>query len=157
MSLTEDFISLLFDHDLIANVELKAAGTAMLFPHYPTSSKMWVSVSKPGTVRVAKTTTSHDYEKELSVSEAIEYVRRWSLAADTGQGMVRTSREAARLVRDLLDRLPLEVSSKDLDVEKFADYVTYPRVGNHRVHGLLVRLPESRAQLTSLLEECRNE
>lgn len=159
MSLTEDFISLLFDRDLISDVTLKAAGGARLYPHYQRSSKMWARVEKPGQVHIAKITTSQVVALTLTISEAIEYVKNWSLHADSGQALVNTTAEAERAARDLIDRLPLPdgLDSSALDLDKLTAYVTYPRVGNHSVLGLLVKLPESRAQLISLLEECRND
>lgn len=159
VSLTEDFISLLFDRDLISDVTLKAEGGARLYPHYQRSSKMWALVDEPGQVHILKVTESQVVDFTTTISKALEYVEQWSLNADSGQALVRTTAEAERAARDLINRLPLPdgLDSSALDLEKLTAYVTYPRVGNHSVLGLLVKLPESRAQLISLLEECRND
>lgn len=158
--LTEQFTQLLFDNDLISGARNQDNGSTSVYAHYPNGSKLRVHAAKTNLIRLEETTTKGALKLlSLPAREALEYVKHWSLDLDNGGVFVNSMDEAYNAARDLLDT----VSGMDwvdinaVDIKKFTAYITYPRVGNYSVHGLLVRLPKSELYLASILRDCTHE
>lgn len=158
--LTEQFTQLLFDNDLISGARNQDNGSTSVYAHYPNGSKLRVHAVKTNLVRLEETTTKGALKLlSLNAREALEYVKRWSLDLENGGVFVNSMDEAYSAARDLLDTVSgldwLDISA--VDIKKFTAYITYPRVGNYTVHGLLVRLPKSELYLASILRDCTHE
>lgn len=158
--LTEQFTQLLFDNDLISGARNQDNGSTSVYAHYPNGSKLRVKAVKTNLVHLEETTTKGALKiLSLNAREALEYVKRWSLDLDNGGVFVNSMDEAYSAARDLLDSVSgldwLDISA--VDIKKFTAYITYPRVGNYSVHGLLVRLPKSELYLASILRDCTHE
>lgn len=158
--LTEQFTQLLFDNDLISGARNQDNGSTSVYAHYPNGSKLRVHAVKTNLVRLEETTTKGALKLlSLNAREALEYVKHWSLDLESGGVFVTTMDEAYSAARDLLDTVSgldwLDINA--VDIKKFTAYITYPRVGNYSVHGLLVRLPKSELYLASILRDCTHE
>ena len=158
--LTEQFTQLLFDNDLISGARNQDNGSTSVYAHYPNGSKLRVKAVKTNLVHLEETTTKGALKiLSLPAREALEYVKRWSLDLDNGGVFVTTMDEAYSAARDLLDGLRgLEgMVTTDVDVKKFTAYITYPRVGNYSVHGLLLKLPAAPSHLQEIVRACTYE
>lgn len=158
--LTEQFTQLLFDNDLISGARNQDNGSTSVYAHYPNGSKLRVHAVKTNLVRLEETTTKGALKLlSLNAREALEYVKHWSLDLDNGGVFVNSMDEAYSAARDLLDGLRgLEgMVTTDVDVKKFTAYITYPRVGNYTVHGLLVKLPAAPSHLHEIVRACTYE
>ena len=158
--LTEQFTQLLFDNDLISGARNQDNGSTSVYAHYPNGSKLRVHAVKTNLVRLEETTTKGALKLlSLNAREALEYVKRWSLELDNGGVFVNSMDEAYSAARDLLEGLgDLEgVDTSAVDVKKFTAYITYPRVGNFTVHGLLVKLPAAPSHLQEIVRACTYE
>ena len=157
--ITEQFTQLLFDNDLINGARNQANGNTSVYPHYPNSSKLRVHAANTNLINLELEVNGKTQLITSAISEALEYVKRWSLDLSHGGVFVSTMDEAYSAARDLLDGLSdLEgMDTSAVDVKKFAAYITYPRVGNFTVHGLLVKLPAAPAHLHSIVRACTYE
>jgi len=158
--LTEQFTQLLFDNDLISGARNQDNGATSVFAHYPNGSKLRVHAVKTNLVRLEETTTAGALKLlSLPAREALEYVKRWSLDVNGGGVFVTSMDEAYTAARDLLEGLgDLEgVDTSAVDVKKFTAYITYPRVGNYSVHGLLLKLPAAPSHLHEITRVCTYE
>lgn len=157
--LTEQFTQLLFDNDLISGARNQRNGDTSVYPHYPNGSKLRVHAAQTNLVRLELEVNGKTRVITSAISEALEYVKRWSLDLYHGGIFVSTMDEAYSAARDLLEKMgdlePGEPSA--VDVKKFAAYISYPRVGNYSVHGLLVRLPAAPAHLQCIVRACTYE
>ena len=157
--LTEQFTQLLFDNDLISGARNQSNGATSVFAHYPNGSKLRVHAVKTNLVRLEETTTKGALKLlSLNAREALEYVKRWSLDLEGGL-FVTSMDEAYSAARNLLDESRgLEgMVTIDVDVKKFTAYITYPRVGNYSVHGLLMKLPDAPSHLAEIVRACTHE
>ena len=157
--LTEQFTQLLFDNDLISGARNQDNGTTSVYAHYPNGSKLRVKAVKTNLVHLEETTAKGALKiLSLNAPEALEYVKRWSLDLESGI-FVSTMDEAYTAARDLLDGVSdldyVDVSA--LDIKKVAAYITYPRVGNFTVHGLLLRLPTAPSHFFDIVRACTYE
>ena len=158
--LTEQFTQLLFDNDLISGARNQDNGSTSVYAHYPNGSKLRVKAVKTDLVHLEETTTKGALKLlSLNAREALEYVKRWSLDLDNGGVFVNSMDEAYSAARDLLEGLgDLEgVDTSAVDVKKFTAYITYPRVGNYSVHGLLLKLPAAPSHLYEITRVCTYE
>ena len=158
--LTEQFTQLLFDNDLISGARNQDNGSTSVYAHYPNGSKLRVKAVKTDLVHLEETTTKGALKiLSLNAREALEYVKRWSLDLEGGGVFVNSMDEAYSAARDLLEGLGnLEgVDTSAVDVKKFTAYITYPRVGNYTVHGLLVKLPAAPSHLQEIVRACTYE
>ena len=158
--LTEQFTQLLFDNDLISGARNQDNGSTSVYAHYPNGSKLRVHAVKTNLVRLEETTAKGALKLlSLPAREALEYVKRWSLDLDNGGVFVTSMDEAYSAARDLLEGLgDLEgVDTSAVDVKKFTAYITYPRVGNYSVHGLLLKLPAAPSHLQEIVIACTYE
>ena len=159
--LTEQFTQLLFDNDLISGARNQSGGATSVFAHYPNGSTLTVLVTKTNLARLELEVNG---KKQLTTcaigeGEALEYVKRWSLDLESGDIFVTSMDEAYSAARDLLEGLgDLEgVDISAVDVKKFTAYITYPRVGNYSVHGLLLKLPAAPSHLQEIVRACTYE
>ena len=158
--LTEQFTQLLFDNDLISGARNQDNGSTSVYAHYPNGSKLRVNAAKTDLVHLEETTTKGALKLlSLNAREALEYVKHWSLDLDNGGVFVNSMDEAYSAARDLLEGLgDLEgVDTSAVDVKKFTAYITYPRVGNYSVHGLLLKLPAAPSHLQEIVRACTYE
>lgn len=158
--LTEQFTQLLFDNDLISGARNQDNGSTSVYAHYPNGSKLRVHAVKTNLVRLEETTTKGALKLlSLNAREALEYVKRWSLDLEGGGVFVTSMDEAYSAARDLLEGLgDLEgMDTSAVDVKKFTAYITYPRVGNYTVHGLLLKLPAAPSHLNDVVGACQYE
>lgn len=158
--LTEQFTQLLFDNDLISGARNQDNGSTSVHAHYPNGSKLRVYAAKTNLVRLEETTTKGALKLlSLPAREALEYVKLWSLDLENGGVFVKSMDEAYSAARDLLEGISdLEgVDTTAVDVKKFTAYITYPRVGNYSVHGLLMKLPDAPSHLSEIVRACTHE
>ena len=158
--LTEQFTQLLFDNDLISGARNQSNGATSVHAHYPNGSKLRVNAAKTNLVHLEETTTKGAHKiLSLNAREALEYVKHWSLDLENGGVFVKSMDEAYSAARDLLEGLgDLEgVDITAVDVKKFTAYITYPRVGNYSVHGLLLKLPAAPSHLQEIVRACTHE
>lgn len=157
--LTEQFTQLLFDHDLISGARSQSNGSTSVHAHYPNGSKLRVYSVKTNLICLELEVNGKTRETRLNVTDALEYVKRWSLDLYHGGLFVSTMDEAYSAARHLLDELRgLEGTViSGVDVKKFAAYITYPRVGTYSVHGLLVKLPAAPSHLHEIVRACTRE
>ena len=157
--LTEQFTQLLFDNDLISGARNQDNGSTSVYAHYPNGSKLRVYSATTNLICLELEVNGKTTETRINVTDALEYVRRWSLDLESGGVFVTTMDEAYSAARDLLEGLgDLEgVDTSAVDVKKFAAYITYPRVGNYTVHGLLVKLPAAPSHLQYIVRACTYE
>ena len=157
--LTEQFTQLLFDHDLISGARNQSNGTTAVYAHYPNGSKLRVYSVTTNLICLELEINGKTAETRINVTDALEYVRRWSLDLESGGVFVTTMDEAYSAARDLLEGISdLEgVETTAVDVKKFTAYITYPRVGNFTVHGLLVKLPAAPSHLQYIVRACTYE
>ena len=158
--LTEQFTQLLFDNDLISGARNQDNGSTSVYAHYPNGSKLRVNAVKTNLVHLEETTTKGALKLlSLNAREALEYVKHWSLDLDNGGVFVNSMDEAYSAARNLLDGLRGlgEMFTTDVDVKKFTAYITYPRVGNYTVHGLLVKLPAALSHVQEIVRACTYE
>ena len=157
--LTEQFTQLLFDKDLIGGARNQSNGATSVFAHYPNGSTLTVQGVEPNLVRLELELNGKKQLTTCAISEALEYVKRWSLDLKGREVFVTTLDEAYSAARDLLEGIgDLEgVDTSAVDVEKLTLYITYPRVGNYSGIGLLVKLPDDRSRLSEILEACTDE
>lgn len=157
--LTEQFTQLLFDNDLISGARNQSTGSTSVYAHYPNGSKLRVKAVKTNLVHLELDVNGKTQLITSATAAALEYVRRWSLDLEQGGVFVSTMDEAYSAARDLLDELRgLEgMVISGVDVKKFAAYITYPRVGNYSVHGLLVKLPAAPSHLHYIVRACTHE
>lgn len=158
--LTEQFTQLLFDNDLISGARNQSNGSTSVHAHYPNGSKLRVYAAKTNLVRLEETTTAGALKiLSLPAGEALEYVKRWSLDVNGGGVFVTSMDEAYAAARDLLDGVShldyVDISA--VDIKKVAAYITYPRVGNYTVHGLLLRLPTAPSHFFDIVRACTYE
>ena len=158
--LTEQFTQLLFDNDLISGARNQDNGSTSVYAHYPNGSKLRVKAVKTNLVHLEETTTKGALKLlSLNAREALEYVKRWSLDLDNGGVFVNSMDEAYTAARDLLDSVSgldyVDVSA--VDIKKVAAYITYPRVGNYTVHGLLLKLPTAPSHFFDIVRACTYE
>ena len=175
--LTEQFTQLLFDNDVISGARNQDNGSTSVYAHYPNGSKLRVKAVKTDLVHLEETTAKGALKiLSLNAREALEYVKRWSLDLEGGV-FVNSMDEAYSAARNLLDELRrleglvisaarnlldesrgLEgVDTSAVDVKKFTAYITYPRVGNYTVHGLLLKLPAAPSHLQEIVRACTYE
>ena len=157
--LTEQFTQLLFDNDLISGARNQSNGTTSVYAHYPNGSKLRVYSVTTNLICLELEINWKTAETRINVTDALEYVKRWSLDLESGGVFVTTMDEAYSAARDLLEELGyLEgVDISAVDVKKFTAYITYPRVGNYTVHGLLVKLPAAPSHLHEIVRACTYE
>lgn len=157
--LTEQFTQLLFDNDLISGARNQKNGATIVYAHYPNGSILRVHAAKTNLINLELDVNGKITLTTRNAVDALEYVRRWSLDLESGGVFVTTMDEAYSAARDLLDGLRgLEgMVTIDVDVKKFAAYITYPRVGNYTVHGLLVKLPAAPSHLHDIVRACTYE
>ena len=157
--LTEQFTQLLFDNDVISGARNQSNGATSVFAHYPNGSKLRVYSVTTNLICLELEINGKTAETRINVTDALEYVRRWSLDLDNGGVFVNSMDEAYSAARDLLEELGyLEgVDTSAVDVKKFTAYITYPRVGNYSVHGLLVKLPAAPSHLQYIVRACTYE
>lgn len=158
--LTEQFTQLLFDNDLISGARNQDNGSTSVYAHYPNGSKLRVKAVKTDLIHLEETTAKGAIKLlSLNAREALEYVKHWSLDLDNGGVFVNSMDEAYSAARDLLEGLgDLEgVDTSAVDVKKFTAYITYPRVGNYSVHGLLLKLPAAPSHLNDVVGACQYE
>ena len=157
--LTEQFTQLLFDNDVISGARNQSNGATSVFAHYPNGSKLRVYSATTNLICLELEINGKTAETRINVTDALEYVRRWSLDLDNGGVFVNSMDEAYSAARDLLEELGyLEgVDINAVDVKKFTAYITYPRVGNYTVHGLLVKLPDAPSHLSEIVRACTYE
>ena len=157
--LTEQFTQLLFDNDLIYSAVEQRSGATTVYGHYPNGSILRVHAAKTNLINLELDVNGKIALTTLNAVDALEYVKRWSLDIDNGGVFVTTMDEAYSAARDLLEGLgDLEgVDTSAVDVKKFAAYITYPRVGNYSVHGLLVKLPDAPSHLSEIVRACTYE
>lgn len=157
--LTEQFTQLLFDNDLISGARNQKNGATIVYAHYPNGSILRVHAAKTNLINLELDVNGKITLTTRNAVDALEYVRRWSLDLDNGGVFVNSMDEAYSAARDLLDGLRgLEgMVTIDVDVKKFAAYITYPRVGNYTVHGLLVKLPAAPSHLHDIVRACTYE
>lgn len=157
--ITEQFTQLLFDNDLISGARKQSYGATRVYAHYPNGSELRVKAVTTNLVRLEETTTKGALKiLSFNAREALEYVKRWSLDLEGGGVFVTSTDEAYSAARDLLEGITDlgSVDTSAVDVKKFAAYITYPRVGNYSVHGLLVKLPAAR-HLAAIVRACTYE
>ena len=157
--LTEQFTQLLFDHDLISGARNQSNGTTSVYAHYPNGSKLRVYSVTTNLICLELEVNGKTAETRINVTDALEYVKRWSLDLESGGVFVTTMDEAYSAARDLLEGISdLEgVETTAVDVKKFTAYITYPRVGNYSVHGLLLKLPAAPSHLQYIVRACTYE
>src|SRR5699024_1803862 len=157
--LTEQFTQLLFDNDLISGARNQDNGSTSVYAHYPNGSKLRVLAAKTNLINLEIDVNGKIALTTLNAVDALEYVRRWSLDLDNGGVFVNSMDEAYSAARDLLEGLgDLEgVDTSAVDVKKFTAYITYPRVGNYSVHGLLLKLPAAPSHLHEITRVCTYE
>lgn len=157
--LTAQFVQLLFDNDLIIGVSNQRDGSAMVSAHYPSNSTLRVYAERTNLIRLKLEINGKTAITRINATDALGYVKRWSLDLDSGGIFVTSMDEAYSAARDLLDALTdLEgVDTSAVDVKKFTAYITYPRVGNYSVHGLLVKLPDAPSHLNEIVRACAYE
>ena len=157
--LTEQFTQLLFDNDLIYSAVEQRSGATTVYGHYPNGSILRVHAAKTNLINLELDVNGKIALTTLNAVDALEYVKRWSLDIDNGGVFVKSMDEAYSAARDLLDGLgDLEgMVTVDVDVKKFTAYITYPRVGNYTVHGLLVKLPDAPSHLNEIVRACTYE
>lgn len=158
--LTEQFTQLLFDNDLISGARNQDNGSTSVYAHYPNGSKLRVKAVKTDLIHLEETTAKGAIKLlSLNAREALEYVKHWSLDLDNGGVFVNSMDEAYSAARDLLEGLgDLEgMDTSAVDVKKFTAYITYPRVGNYSVHGLLLKLPAAPSHLNDVVGACQYE
>ena len=150
---------LLFDNDLISGARNQSNGTTSVYAHYPNGSKLRVYSVTTNLICLELEINGKTAETRINVTDALEYVRRWSLDLDNGGVFVNSMDEAYSAARNLLEGLgDLEgVDTSAVDVKKFTAYITYPRVGNFTVHGLLVKLPAAPSHLQEIVRACTYE
>lgn len=158
--LTEQFTQLLFDNDLISGARNQDNGSTSVYAHYPNGSKLRVKAVKTDLIHLEETTTKGALKLlSLNAREALEYVKHWSLDLEGGGVFVTSMDEAYSAARDLLEGISDlgSVDTSAVDVKKFTAYITYPRVGNFTVHGLLVKLPAAPSHLQEIVRACTYE
>lgn len=157
--LTEQFTQLLFDNDLISGARNQDNGSTSVYAHYPNGSKLRVHAAKTNLINLELDVNGKIALTTLNAVDALEYVKRWSLDLDNGGVFVNSMDEAYSAARDLLEGLgDLEgVDTSAVDVKKFTAYITYPRVGNYSVHGLLLKLPAAPSHLHEITRVCTYE
>ena len=157
--LTEQFTQLLFDNDLISGARKQRNGVTSVYAHYPNGSKLRVHAAKTDLINLELEVNGTTVATRINVTDALEYVKRWSLDLESGDIFVTSMDEAYTAARNLLDGLRgLEgMVTIDVDVKKFTAYITYPRVGNFTVHGLLVKLPAAPSHLQEIVRACTYE
>ena len=157
--LTEQFTQLLFDNDLISGARNQSNGTTSVYAHYPNGSKLRVYSVTTNLICLELEINGKTAETRINVTDALEYVKRWSLDLESGGVFVTTMDEAYSAARCLLEGISdLEgVETPAVDVKKFTAYITYPRVGNFTVHGLLVKLPAAPSHLQYIVRACTYE
>ena len=157
--LTEQFTQLLFDNDLISGARNQDNGSTSVYAHYPNGSKLRVYSVTTNLICLELEVNGKTAETRINVTDALEYVKRWSLDLDNGGVFVTSIDEAYSAARDLLEGISdLEgVETTAVDVKKFTAYITYPRVGNYSVHGLLLKLPAAPSHLNDVVGACQYE
>lgn len=157
--LTEQFTQLLFDNDLISGARNQDNGSTSVYAHYPNGSKLRVYSATTNLICLELEVNGKTTETRINVTDALEYVKRWSLDINGGGVFVNSMDEAYTAARDLLEGLgDLEgVDTSAVDVKKFTAYITYPRVGNYSVHGLLLKLPAAPSHLHEITRVCTYE
>ena len=157
--LTEQFTQLLFDNDLIYSAVEQRSGATTVYGHYPNGSILRVNAAKTDLINLELEVNGKTALTRLNARDALEYVKRWSLDLDNGGVFVTSMDEAYSAARDLLEELGylegMDISA--VDVKKFTSYITYPRVGNYTVHGLLVKLPAAPSHLQEIVRACTYE
>lgn len=151
--LTEQFTQLLFDNDLISGARNKRNGATSVFAHYPNGSTLTVHAAQTNLVRLELEANGKTQLITSDTRAALEYVKRWSLDLDNGGVFVNSIDEAYSAARDLLEG----IVAIDVDVKKFTAYITYPRVGNYSVLGLLLKLPAAPSRLQEIVRACTYE
>lgn len=157
--LTEQLVQLLFDNDLISGARNQSNGATSVSAHYPNGTALTVQGVETNLVRLELDVNGKTQLVTCGTAAALEYVRRWSLDLESGGVFVTTMDEAYTAARDLLDGLSdLEgMDPSAVNVKKFAAYITYPRVGNYSVHGLLVKLPAALSHVQEIVRACTYE
>lgn len=157
--LTEQFTQLLFDNDLISGARNKRNGATSVSAHYPNGSTLTVHAAQTNLVRLELEANGKTQLITSDTHAALEYVKRWSLDLDNGGVFVNSIDEAYSAARDLLEGIRgLEgIVAIDVDVKKFTAYITYPRVGNYSVLGLLLKLPAAPSRLQEIVRACTYE
>ena len=157
--LTEQFTQLLFDNDLISGARNQDNGSTSVYAHYPNGSKLRVYSATTNLICLELEINGKTAETRINVTDALEYVKRWSLDLESGGVFVTTMDEAYSAARDLLEGISDlgSVDTSAVDVKKFTAYITYPRVGNYSVHGLLLKLPAAPSHLQEIVRACTYE
>ena len=157
--LTKQFTQLLFDNDLISGARNQDNGSTSVYAHYPNGSKLRVYSATTNLICLELEVNGKTAETRINVTDALEYVKRWSLDLESGGVFVTTMDEAYSAARDLLEGISDlgSVDTSAVDVKKFTAYITYPRVGNYSVHGLLLKLPAAPSHLQEIVRACTYE
>lgn len=158
-ALTEQFIKLLLNNDLIKWATIQADGRTRVYAHYPTGSKLRVNAVASNLIDLELEENKTIARNSLNILDALEYVKRWSLDLEHGGVFVKSMDELHETARNLLKGLGSldEVDASAVDVKMFAAYISYPRVGSYFVHGMLVKLPDDYSELQKIIRECSHE
>lgn len=148
---------MLFDNDLISGARNQSNGATSVYAHYPNGSKLRVYSATTNLICLELEINGKTAEARLNVTDALEYVKRWSLDLESGI-FVTSMDEAYSAARNLLPISGMDwVDVNAVDIKKFTAYITYPRVGNYTVHGLLVKLPAAPSHLHEIVRACTHE
>ena len=147
---------MLFDNDLISGARNQDNGSTSVYAHYPNGSKLRVYSATTNLICLELEVNGKTTETRINVTDALEYVKYWSLDLFHGGIFVSTMDEAYSAAGDLLEKME-GVDASAVDVKKFTAYITYPRVGNFTVHGLLVKLPAAPAHRQYIVRACTYE
>lgn len=157
--LTEQFTQLLFDNDLISGARNQRNGATSVYAHYPNGSSLRVHAAKTNLIHLELNRFEKTELTTANLVDALEYVKRWSLDLYHGGIFVSSMDEAYSAARHLLDSVSgldyVDISA--VDIKKVAAYITYPRVGNYTVHGLLLKLPNEPSQFFDIVRACTHE
>lgn len=158
-ALTEQFIKLLLNNDLIKWATIQADGRTRVYSHYPNGSKLRVNAVASNLIDLELEEKGTIARNSLNILDALEYVKRWSLDLEHGGVFVKSMDELHATARNLLEGLGSldEVDASAVDVKMFAAYISYPRVGSYFVHGMLVKLPDDYSELQKIIRECSHE
>src|SRR5699024_2651408 len=123
--LTEQFTQLLFDNDLISGARNQDNGSTSVFAHYPNGSKLRVYSATTNLICLELEVNGKTTETRINVTDAVEYVKRWSLYVNRRGVFVNSMDEAYTAARDLLEGLAdLEgVDPSAVDVNIFTAYI----------------------------------
>src|SRR5699024_12869337 len=101
--LTEQFTQLLFDNDLISGARNQDNGSTSVYAHYPNGSKLRVYSATTNLICLEMEVNGKTTETRINVTDALEYVKRWSQDVNDGGVFVNSMDEGYTASRDLPD------------------------------------------------------